>query len=315
MMAADLQAIVAESAPLAASGPVAAAAPTVATPRAKSDKDQSPGTDATGPDLAAALAAMAFMPWPVSSPTAPANAAAGPSTQAAVAAGGADTAITAAAPKAGNSPAALVDTAVATPTAIATTPATDAAAPVLAALLTGHDTDKSTAGDAGGKSAAPQTADALVEIATAFTPISRTAPQNLPVMRTVAVPVHDPRWPQAIAAEVRWCTDSGVQSATLRLVPDNLGPMEMHVDIKDNQVNVNFGAANAETRHALEQSLPRLRELLAGSGLSLGQASVQQEARRESQNPVSTLRGLVEDPAADSFVPIRISAGLLDEYA
>jgi flagellar hook-length control protein FliK len=134
-------------------------------------------------------------------------------------------------------------------------------------------------------------------------------------VRTVAVPVHDPHWPQAIAAQVRWCTDSGVQSATLKLVPDNLGPMEVHVDIKDNQVNVNFGASHAETRQALEQSLPRLRELLAGSGLSLGQTSVQQEARRESQNPVSTLRGLVEDSPADGFVPIRVAAGLLDEYA
>ena len=54
-----------------------------------------------------------------------------------------------------------------------------------------------------------------------------------------------------------------IQSATLRLSPEHLGPVEVRIDLHDSQINVNFIAAHAETRVALEQSVPRLRAMLA----------------------------------------------------
>ncbi len=38
-----------------------------------------------------------------------------------------------------------------------------------------------------------------------------------------------------------------------------------------------FGASNPETRNALEQSLPRLREMFAAQGLTLGNANVSRD--------------------------------------
>jgi flagellar hook-length control protein FliK len=135
--------------------------------------------------------------------------------------------------------------------------------------------------------------------------------------RTIAIPVSDRNWSGAVAAQVQWQVNSNVQSATLQLSPEHLGPLEVRIDVQSSQVNVSFSANHADTRAALEQSVPRLREILANGGLTLGQASVQQEARSGSQfaPPVSRVAGS-ESQNAD---PISISStraiGLLDEYA
>lgn len=164
-----------------------------------------------------------------------------------------------------------------------------------------------------GTPAAPRAAAATDNgFAASFNVINRAlAPQ---VERTVNVPMHAAQWPQAVANEVRWCLDNAVQSATLRITPDHLGPVEIRLEVNDSQVNVNFGAAHADTRAALEAALPRLRDMLAGAGLSLGEASVQQQMRRESQDrPPPAVAALDGEP--QSAAPQRLAAlGLIDEY-
>jgi flagellar hook-length control protein FliK len=146
---------------------------------------------------------------------------------------------------------------------------------------------------------------------------ARSTASAVPTERTVSVPVHDRHWSQAIAAQVLVLADHRIESATLRLTPEHLGPVDVHIDIQDSQVNVNFGAAHADTRSALEQALPRLREVLAGAGLTLGDASVQQQLRRGSQNRGDGARAAGEPAAAQ---PVALSArlhaiGMIDEYA
>ena len=129
------------------------------------------------------------------------------------------------------------------------------------------------------------------------------------------VPVHDRHWPQAMAVQLLIMSDQKMQAATLRLSPEHLGPVEVRIDLQQSTVNVDFTAAHVETRNALEQALPQLRAILAGAGLSLGQASVQQHSRPGSQNSHATARTASE--AADQPVPIveRVRAlGMVDEY-
>ena len=130
----------------------------------------------------------------------------------------------------------------------------------------------------------------------------------------ISVPVHDRRWPQALAAQVIMLSDAKVHSATLRLSPDHLGPVEIRIDLQKTQIDVIFTAAQAETRSALEQSLPQLRAVLAGAGLTLGQATVQQQARQGSQN--SGNRGGVEPAAPDlpTIAPTARLMNMIDEY-
>jgi flagellar hook-length control protein FliK len=134
---------------------------------------------------------------------------------------------------------------------------------------------------------------------------------------TISVPLSSGGWPQAVAAQVHWFVNNDVQSATLRLSPEHLGPVEVHLDVRDSQVNVSFNAAHAETRAALEQTVPRLREIFASGGLSLGQANVQQDPRPGSQSGVNPLRAALAH--AQTVEPVAVAAGqalgLVDEYA
>ena len=131
----------------------------------------------------------------------------------------------------------------------------------------------------------------------------------------IAVPVHDRMWPQAIAAQLLMLSDQKIQAATLRLSPEHLGPVEIRIDLQDSRVNVSFTAAHVETRAALEQSLPQLREVFAGAGLTLGQATIHQQTRRESQNSGYAPRSapLAADIPAATVAAVR-APGTIDEY-
>jgi flagellar hook-length control protein FliK len=136
------------------------------------------------------------------------------------------------------------------------------------------------------------------------------------VQGAIAVPVSDPHWPHALAAQVHWFVNNDVQSATLRVSPEHLGPIEVHIDVRASLVDVSFNATHAETRAALEQSVPRLRELFASSGLTLGHANVQQDPRSASQSAAPPLRSAFA--SAQSVEPVAVGAvhllGLIDEY-
>ncbi|MGB8692212.1 MAG: flagellar hook-length control protein FliK [Steroidobacteraceae bacterium] len=134
--------------------------------------------------------------------------------------------------------------------------------------------------------------------------------------RTISVPVHDRHWSQAMAAQILVLTDQRIESATLRLTPEHLGPVDVRIDIADSKVNVSFGAAHSDTRAALELALPRLREVLAGAGLTLGEASVQQQMRRGSQNRSDGARAVagVADQSTAAMISVRRMLGVIDEY-
>ncbi len=141
------------------------------------------------------------------------------------------------------------------------------------------------------------------------------------VTRGVSVPVTDPDWPRALAAQVQWMAGTQLQSATLRLSPPHLGSLEVRIDLQPSQqINVTFSASHPDTRTALADAMPRLRELFAAGGLSLGQATVQQEAGSDASGSAgrASARRAATLAVAQSVEPVALAApsglGLVDEY-
>jgi flagellar hook-length control protein FliK len=137
------------------------------------------------------------------------------------------------------------------------------------------------------------------------------------VERSISLPVGHRDWSGAIANHVLWQVKSDVQSARVQLTPEGMGPVDVRIDVDGKQVSVNFTAAHVETRQALEQSVPQLRAMLAGSGLTLGQTSVQQHARQDSPAPGSSSAQRDGAHSSDAAVVSTVLArrGLVDEYA
>ena len=175
-------------------------------------------------------------------------------------------------------------------------------------------------GHQGGKGAPVPTLQSLPTAAAAIA-VAVASARELPSLPRMENSVGTAAWRQELANTVNLMIDRGEQSATLRLTPEHLGPLEVRIAIREGEASLWFGAAHADTRQALEQSLPRLREQFASAGLSLGQSSVSQGPPQEPRNLRAALvsgisasgrdSGEISAPAAR--VTSRIT-GLIDTY-
>ena len=141
---------------------------------------------------------------------------------------------------------------------------------------------------------------------------------DAPPDATLRAPVGSPAWKDELGTQLTWMAVNGREAASLRLSPEHLGPLDIRISMKEGEASVYFGASNPDTRSALEQSLPRLRELFAASGLVLGDAGVSRDAPRNSFKP-STQPGTtrsVSDASSESPVKsVTLSrVGLIDTY-
>lgn len=147
-------------------------------------------------------------------------------------------------------------------------------------------------------------------------PLPAGAPAAPPAPPAITVPPGHPRWTEQVAASVVWSVREKLTEAELRLHPPELGPVRVHLRIEQGEIGVQFSAASAATREALEAALPRLRELFQQQGLSLIQAQVsdREHAPQPWTRPDPGMAAATE-PAAESRVPLLGRLGLLDEYA
>jgi flagellar hook-length control protein FliK len=137
----------------------------------------------------------------------------------------------------------------------------------------------------------------------------------------VNAPVGSQAFNDELGGKITWMANQGVQSASVQLSPEHLGPVAVHISVQDGSASVSFNANHADTRAALEQALPRLREMFATQGLTLSDASVsQQSPRGHSQKQAVAAIGAVgggsSDESTSPIAPVTSSRlGLVDTYA
>ncbi|MGC4402951.1 flagellar hook-length control protein FliK [Methyloversatilis sp. MC4-4] len=101
---------------------------------------------------------------------------------------------------------------------------------------------------------------------------------------TVATPVSQPGWADDVGHQISWLADQGMSKAELVLTPPHLGRIEITLEIGSDLSTAQFVSASPLVREALEQAMPRLREMLAEGGISLGEANVSSDQpSREGQ--------------------------------
>ena len=96
-------------------------------------------------------------------------------------------------------------------------------------------------------------------------------------------------WDNALGQKVLWMVSNQQQVAELSLNPPDLGPLQVVLSISDDQVSAMFISQQADVRQALEAALPRLKEMMADSGINLSNTTVsadsaRQQAESEQQN-------------------------------
>jgi flagellar hook-length control protein FliK len=133
-----------------------------------------------------------------------------------------------------------------------------------------------------------------------------TAAPATQLTQSIDVPVKDQAWGDRIGERVLLMASNRLQSAEIRLTPAELGPLRVQVAVDDGAANVTFLAQHAATRDAIEQALPRLRELLAENGLTLNETNVGghseqgvHEGNPDNSDDSASLTQGTADPAAD----------------
>ncbi len=116
----------------------------------------------------------------------------------------------------------------------------------------------------------------------AHTQASNRTPHDADAL-TVPTPLRDRDWNNDFAQKVVWLATSHKQAAELTLTPPQMGSIEisLKIDNGSSSATATFVSTNAEVRESIEAALPRLREMLAGVGIDLGQANVSAESFRQ----------------------------------
>jgi len=181
-------------------------------------------------------------------------------------------------------------------------------------------TDVTNAGTADSTAAAP---NALAHLGVA----SHFAAQHLRNDTNTAdlkSPVGTPGWEDEVGAHLTWMTQKGLETGSLRVSPEHLGPVEVNISVQNADASVWFTANHPDTRAALEQALPRLREMFASQGMNLADSGVsrqnlsQQGSRNQSRSGASQAAAgisAVGSSDAGSASAARINLGLVDLYA
>ena len=113
-----------------------------------------------------------------------------------------------------------------------------------------------------------------------------------------------------LGSRIRWMSNFNISSAEMKLYPAELGTLEILITAEDDLARVNFVTSTSAAKEMIEASLPRLRELLAQSGLLLEHGDVAQRdlSQNNSSNelPVSGSQVVesLESEALEQVLPI-----------
>ncbi len=109
----------------------------------------------------------------------------------------------------------------------------------------------------------------------------------------IAARVGTPGWDNQVGQKIVWMVAGKEQSATLTLNPPDMGPMQVVLSVTNDQASVTFSAAQPEVRQALENAMPKLREMMGENGIALGNASVNAGSpeQRQAQSEQSRNQG------------------------
>lgn len=121
--------------------------------------------------------------------------------------------------------------------------------------------------------------------------------------RSEALPVNPqrPDFQLQMEQRIQWMLSRGLQTADIRVDPPELGTIHIRVTQQGDQTQVVFTSQHANVRDALENSLPRLREMFEQQGLNLAQTDVRDQGHRS------------QGDAKDDHLPQGASAAVEEE--
>lgn len=106
-----------------------------------------------------------------------------------------------------------------------------------------------------------------------------------------------------VAERIQMMMSKNLKNIDIRLDPPELGRLQIRMNMNGDGTTVHFTVANQQARDVIEQSMPRLREMLAQQGVQLGDTSVQQQSSGQQQSRYAA-NGQGQDGQGSSNQPL-----------
>ena len=107
--------------------------------------------------------------------------------------------------------------------------------------------------------------------------------QSTAILSEVSEPFNSSGWSKAMNKQIVWMANQNIKAAEIRLNPANLGPVEVRLEINDDQINVALSSRHAAVREAMEMTMPKLREMLENDGLNLSDSNISHQSFAEQR--------------------------------
>lgn len=142
---------------------------------------------------------------------------------------------------------------------------------------------------------------------------------------SVELPVSQGAWAEKVNDKIVWLANQKIQFAEIHLNPQDLGPMEVKINVQNDQATVTFNSQHQGVRELLELNVNRLREMMSENGVDLAHVDVsdqssQQQSDDEEGGDVTAQSGEGDDElsslAEDGSITDAIALNnLVDYYA
>ena len=112
-------------------------------------------------------------------------------------------------------------------------------------------------------------------------------------------------WNEAFNQRVIFMLHNNINSASISINPEHLGPIEIQLQMDANQqTSIHFIANNPDARQIITESIQQLGEILDQSGIQLGQTSVSSQNRnpkgKEQNTPHQPLNDMTQTKDTDT---------------
>lgn len=88
----------------------------------------------------------------------------------------------------------------------------------------------------------------------------------------------------AVKDKVMVMINQKIKQLEIRLDPPELGSMHVKLNLQNEQAAVNFVVQNQQAKEALEQNMDKLKDMLAQTGVDVGDANIEQQNKQTSED-------------------------------
>lgn len=108
--------------------------------------------------------------------------------------------------------------------------------------------------------------------------------KSITAMNTETIAIYRKDFADAVKDKVMVMINQKIQQVEIQLDPPEMGNIHVRVNLQNEQAAVQFVVQNQQAKDALEQNMGKLRDMLAESGVDVGDASIEQRQAQEQNS-------------------------------